>query len=103
MRKKEFKKLLRIETTTSYDAIDTSNVFLKPDPVLKSLNKNRTLRGLKPLWRPNRIRIDFKDRSRSNKMYYLVYRILRITYVSVWFYFWPFIMIGIWYATSVSG
>ena len=43
MRKKEFKKLLRIETTTSYDAIDTSNVFLKPDPVLKSLNEKQNV------------------------------------------------------------
>ena len=94
--------MLKIETTTSLDAIDTSNIFLKPDPVLEKINEQRVLSGLQPLWRPSRIRIDFKDRSRSNKLFYVTYRILRIAYVSVWFYFWPFIMVGIWYAVSVS-
>ena len=41
---------------------------------------------------PTHMRIDFwYDRSCLNKLLYLVYKALRVMFVSVWYYFFPFI------------
>ena len=47
--KKKFKKLFKIETTTSIDAQDTSNIFLEPDAVHEKINKKRALKGQPPI------------------------------------------------------
>lgn len=42
-----------------------------------------------PLNRPEKIHIDFWDRHWENKIFYLIYRVIRIVHVSIWFYFFP--------------
>lgn len=43
-----------------------------------------------PLNRPTKIYIDFwNGRSIENKVFYMIYRVIRILHVSIWFYFFP--------------
>lgn len=55
-----------------------------------------------PYNRPEKIYLDFWNvRSFENKVMYLVYRFIRIIHVSVWFYFFPFLMLIFNYAQDV--
>ena len=40
---------------------------------------------------PTHIRVQFSDRTLGNKLLYLLYKVFRILYTSVWFYFLPFV------------
>jgi len=42
---------------------------------------------------PTYIRVDFRSRTRCNKLLYLLYKLFRIFYVTFWFYFMPFSVI----------
>ena len=41
------------------------------------------------------LRIEYKRRSGGNKTMYVLYRAVKFLYVSLWFYFAPFIAIGL--------
>ena len=93
-KKKWYSKMFKIETTTSNDARNVGNDFLERDPVFNFINFRRAKQHLSPIDRPTKIRRDFSEREISNKAMYCIYRIIRVLYVSVWFYFFPFIMVS---------
>lgn len=100
--------LVRIEVTTSTNAKYTGRVKLPRDPIHEKVNTRRTTRyqelgeQKEALYRPQTIFIDFwHDRPLYSKVEFVIYRIFRWLYVSVWFYFGPFIVLLIMYLTPI--
>ena len=95
--------------TTSVDAGGKNNAPLKEDPIFelvkdrKNAKWNEAKRGGECcLWwkkrgddyeKPQTIRIAFNKRPGCcNMVTYVVYRFLRLLFVSIWFYFFPIIV-----------
>jgi len=51
-----------------------------------------------PRKRPETVHIAFLDRHYENAFFYFVYKLWRLFHVSLWFYFFPFIVLIVTYA-----
>jgi len=82
-------------------------VKLSKDPILEAINRRRAdntsvLATKRPeLKRPATIYISWSDRPFHSFVQYYIYRFFRIIYVSLWFYFFPFIVLGVMYMIPV--
>ena len=54
-----------------------------------------------PYNRPERIYLGFWQRHWENKIFFFVYKLIRVFHVSVWFYFFPFLALIFNYAQSI--
>ena len=102
-----YEDLFMIDVTTSKDAIDDGNIIknrpLKDCPIHELVIKNmkETVKEANIEWdeeaekgyrmnRPKNIRIDFSTgRDFQNKMFFIIYRVIRFINVSIWTYFLP--------------
>ena len=71
---------------------------MEPDPVYEKVARRGKKKGLNmkvyPYNRPKKIRLDFWTvRSFENKVLYAVYKCIRVFHVSIWFYFFPFVIL----------
>ena len=107
----DYAELFKIESTSSCDAHRSSNQRLEEDPANKLVNKkilqdNEKIKNDKEriykgkVWklrkvveRPQSISRKFSKRHCTNKLQYSFYKILRFLFVSVWFYYVPFIVV----------
>ena len=110
--KESYEELFSVEVTTSVDAGGKNNIPLKEDPIFKEIQKRKDAkykeaknrqesclclkRGGNDLKRPETIRIAFNKRPDiCNMVTYAVYKVLRVVFVSLWFYYFPvFVMIS---------
>ena len=96
-----FKDLLLIEVTTSRAAKHNACVKLGKDEILEDVNKNRKERNKEPIKRPPTIRLKFLQRPVYSMLEFFIYKIFRLLYVSIWFYFFPFIVLCAMYVWPV--
>lgn len=102
----KYELLFRIETTTSDKARRLQNRPLDKDPVYEKMKRTAEESGNKeypdfkkyPRKRPENMHIDFFERSFENACFYMIYKLWRLFHVSLWFYFFPFIVLIITYA-----
>lgn len=85
MKNESFKELLEEEFTEKVLIINhTTSKKCKADELSTVKNEDGELRPLK---------VVFKDREPLNKIYFVVYKVIKAFYVSVYFYFMPFTVI----------
>ena len=87
-----FGEYLMIQTTTSclarYKIADNELKKQRADEKIDNTER----KGIKIIV-PKYIYVNFKDRICSNKVLYLLYKCFRILYITLWFYFLPFVVI----------
>ena len=93
----EYEDLLTIDVTTSLYARDEAEVKIPDDPIFTLVNVRREKDGKAILSRPKTIRLNFFARPSYSMGEFIIYKILRLFYVAVWFYFFPFIVLCIMY------
>ena len=104
----DYAELFKIESTSSVDAHRGANQRLEDDPtnrlvnekimwdnkkIIESNPKNKNLILRQSVERPKSISRKWSKRTCKNKMQFSIYKILRILFVSVWFYYFPFIVV----------
>ena len=110
--KEAYEELFNVEVTTSVDAGGKKNATLRDDPIFESIKKRKEAnyqeakarkarclcckRRGDDYTKPDTIRIAFNKRpSICNMVTYCVYKVLRVVFVSIWFYYFPIIvMVG---------
>jgi hypothetical protein len=101
-----YANMLVIQTTTSYQArhlIDGNKIELQEcEETMKS--DSELANKIEDFKIPTHIKISFwKDRSCMNKFLYIVYKVIRCFYVSMWFYFLPFVVVFASYLIPSTG
>ena len=72
------------------------------EKAMKRLEEKKVDTSKYPYKRPEKIHLDFwHSRPFENKIKYLIYKTIRVVHVSVWFYFFPFLMLIFNYAQVV--
>ena len=89
--------LLMIDVTTSTSAKNQGEVKLGKDPILDKINKRRKKSKKPEIIRPKTIRLKFFDRPVYSMAEFVIYKILRVFYVAIWFYFFPFVVLCVMY------
>ena len=102
---KTYEEMFMIETTSSNDANGRQNRIIREDIVYEEIVANSIEKGIDkskfPHNRPEKIHLNFLKRNWENKIFFAIYKIIRVFHVSIWFYFFPFIML-IWnYAQTI--